>query len=305
MKKILICLVLTILLLGGCSDNSDQEVITIKMAAMRDIAYVPYVYAVEQGMYEEAGIDLQIDFFDSAKDRNAAWDTGDYDVETADLTAGALLTSLGDEITITGAPGGVYKFVSSPEIASTYNGDISSLDGMSVGISENTVIEFYVDYISEQYGIEFDKQPIPSIPDRYQALLSGEIDLAILPDPFPTMAIAEGSKLIWNSYEEEVPQLGALNWNQDFVDTDIMQTFLNVTDASANELNESGSSSYKEIAIANGLIEEQYFTELTTGLEFGESITPSNDTWNQVTSWAYEKGMIDNKVEGSKVLYQN
>ncbi len=304
MKKILVSLFALILVLTGCStETTPEEMTTIKVAAMKDIAYAPFLYAVEEGLYEEAGLDVQITFFDSAKDRNAAWDSGDFDMETADLTAGALLGSLGDDIQITGAPRGAYKLVASPEVSETFNGDIASLDGMSVGISENTVIEFYVDYLANEYDIEFDKKPIPSIPDRNAALLNNEIDLAILPDPFPTMAVEQGAELIWQSTEDGVTDLAGLNWQGD-VSSETIDTFTEVTNEAVDTVNEKGSESYREYAIEYGLVDEEYFDAITDGLEFTHMEAPSEDTWNEVETWAYDKGMIENKVDYDEIIYK-
>lgn len=304
MKKLLTISFAMLLVLAGCSSNTDSgELTTIKVATMKDVIYAPFLYAVEEGMYEDAGLDVEIKFFDSAKDRNAGWDSGEFDMETADLTAGALLGSLGDDIKITGAPRGAYKLVASPQVSSEFDGDFSSLDGMSVGYSENTVIEFYVDYLANREGIEFEKTAIPSIPDRYSALLSGEIDLAILPDPFPTMAVEEGADLIWQSSEEGVTDLSGLNWQAD-VDTDTIDTFIDVSNEAADIVNQEGPDSYKEYAISYDLVEEQYFDAITDGLEFDHIETPSEDTWNEVETWALNKGMIENLVDYDQIIYQ-
>lgn len=304
MKKLLTMMVMMVLVLAGCSSTGESEELTsIKVATMKDVTYAPFLYAVEEGMYEEAGLDVEITFFDSAKDRNAAWDSGEYDMETADLTAGALLGSLGDDIKITGAPRGAYKLVASPEVSSKFDGDFSTLDGMSVGYSENTVIEFYVDYLADREGIKFDKTAIPSIPDRYSALLTGEIDLAILPDPFPTMAVEEGADLIWQSSEEGVTDLSGLNWKGD-VSTDTIDTFVKVSNDAADIANEQGPDSYKEYAISYGLVEEQYFDAITDGLEFTQIEAPTKETWDEVETWALNKGMIENLVDYDQIVYQ-
>ncbi len=306
MKIVLFSFIALVLVLTGCSNNEEAqsgELTSVNVATMRDISYVPFIYAVEEGMYEEAGLDVDITFFDSAPDRNAAWDSGEFDMETADLTAGALLGSNGDDIQITGAPRGAYKLVASPEVSESFNGDIASLDGMSVGLSENTVIEFYVDYLANDYDIEFDKTPIPSIPDRYSALLSGEIDLAILPDPFPTMAVEEGADLIWQSTEDGVTDLAGLNW-QGNVSSETIDTFLEVSNEAVDKVNEAGADSYKEYAISYELVDEQYFDAITDGLEFTHSEAPSKDTWDEVETWALDKGMIENKVDYDEIVYQ-
>ncbi len=305
MKKLIGLITLLILVLAGCGKNANDENVVINMAAMRSLSQMPYVYALESGMYDDAGITLNIEFFDSAPNRNAAWDTGDYDVEVADLTAASLLTDQGEDLLITGSPETEYKLVASPDVSASFNGDITSLDGMSVGLSENTVIEFYVDIVSELYGIEFDKKPIPSIPDRYTSLVNNDLDLAILPDPYPAMATSDDAKLVWSSAEDNVPQISALNWQGDYSDFDTLNKFIEVTNEASKKMNEEGPESYRDYAIEYNMIEEDYFDVVANGVTFSEVSTPSEGTWEAVTDWTNLKGITSAPASYDEVMYQN
>ncbi len=305
MKKIISILAISILALTGCgSTTSESDVVTINMAAMNSISQLPYLYAEENGMFEEAGIDMNIQLFNSAKDRNAAWDTGDYTVEVGDLTSGAILSNLGEDITITGSPETTYKLVANPEISESFDGDFSSLDGMSVGLSENTVIEFYVDIVADMYDIEFDKVAMPDIPGRYSALISGDLDLAILPDPFPSMAAEDGGDIIWTSTDSsDIPQISALNWNENFDDMDTISKVIEITNEASQEMNELGPDSYRDIAIANNMIDEAYFDAVTADLVFTESVVPSVGTWEAVVDWTNAKGITEDVASHEEIMF--
>ncbi len=304
MKKIISILVVGILVLTGCGSTTDEETVTINMAAMNSLSQLPYLYAVENGMYEEAGIDMNIQLFSSAKDRNAAWDTGDYEVEVGDLTSGAILSNMGEDITITGSPETTYKMVANPTVAESFNGDMKSLDGMSIGLSENTVIEFYVDIVADMYDIEFDKVAMPDIPGRYSALIAGDLDLAILPDPFPNMAAEDGGEIIWTSSDSsDIPQISALNWNENFDDMATIAKVMEITNEASAEMNELGPDSYRDIAIANDMIEESYFDAVVEDLVFTESVVPSAETWDAVVTWTNEKGITENVASHSEIMF--
>lgn len=295
MKKLLSMVAVMVLVLAGCSSaDSSDEVVTINMGLMKAIEQVPYVYATETGMYEDAGLDVSLTFFNSAKDRNAGWETGDFQVKTADLADVAMAASQDQDVVATGSVEGDFKLVASPELSKTYNGDIASLDGMSVGFSENTVTEYYVDYVAAEAGIEFDKVPFPAIPDRFAALQSGDLDLAILPDPFPSMAIADGSQLVWNSIDSDAPCLSSLTWNGTFYNenTDVVNSFIEVTNDAADQLNNMEPSEYKDMVMKYDLIEEDYFDELTTGLVYPKIEVPTEEAWDLVNTWAQAKGIV-------------
>lgn len=295
MKKLLTMMVAMVLVLAGCSSSTATgETVEINMALMKAIEQVPYVYALETGMYEEAGLDVSLTFFNAAKDRNAGWETGEFQVETADLADVAMSASQGQDVVATGSIAGDFKLVASPELSKKYDGDIASLDGMKVGYSENTVTEYYVDYVAAQNNIEFEKVPFPAIPDRFAALQSGDLDLAILPDPFPSMAIADGSKLVWNSLGSDAPCLSSLTWNGTFYNenTDAVNSFIDVTNAAADELNSMDPSEYKDMVLEYDLIEADYYDELTADMEYTKLVAPTEEAWDLVNTWAQDKGIV-------------
>lgn len=295
MKKLLTIATAMLLVLAGCSSASTtDEVVTIKMGLMKDIAHIPYIYATETGMYADAGLDVQLQFFNSAKDRTAGWETGDYQVQTADLADIAMMASQNQEIVATGSVGSDFKLVASPELSKTYDGDIKSLDGATVGFSENTVTEYFIDYVAEENGISFEKTPIPAIPDRFSALESGDLDLAILPDPFPSMAIADGSQLVWDSLDANAPQLSALTWQSSFYDenADAVSTFIEVSNKAVDEVNSMEPSEYKDMVMKYELIDEAYYDEVTDGVVYSHLDTPTEENWDLVTAWGQDKGIV-------------
>ncbi len=295
MKKILATLTMLVLVLAGCSSATETtETTTINMGLMKDIAHVPYIYATETGMYEEAGLDVNLTFFNSAKDRTAGWETGSYQVQTADLADIAMMASQDQDIVATGSVGSNFKLVASPELSKTYDGDIASLDGMSVGFSENTVTEYYIDYVASEYDIEFDKVPFPAIPDRFAALQSGDLDLAILPDPFPSMAVADGAQMVWSSIDAEAPQLSSLTWNGTFYEEnqDAIETFIKVSNEAVDELNSMDPSEYEDMVMNYDLIEADYYADVTNGIEYSHLETPSSKNWDLVNTWGTDKGIV-------------
>ncbi len=305
MKRLLSLTLMMVLVLAGCSSNAETtETVTVNMGLMKDIAHVPYIYATETGMYEEAGLDVSLTFFNSAKDRTAGWETGSYQVQTADLADIAMMASQDQNIVATGSVGSNFKLVASPELSKTYNGDIASLDGMSVGFSENTVTEYYIDYVADEYGIEFDKVPFPAIPDRFAALQSGDLDLAILPDPFPSMAIADGAQLVWSSIDAEAPQLSSLTWNGDFYNEnkDAVDTFIEVSNEAAKELNGMDPSEYEDMVMNYDLIEADYYADVTDGIEYSQLETPSSENWDLVNAWGTDKGIVTSEKAYDDVI---
>lgn len=305
MKKLLGLVAAFTLVLAGCGSSSEStETVTINMGLMKDIAHIPYIYAEETGMYDEAGLDVNLTFFNSAKDRNAGWETGDFQVQTADLADVEIMAGQGQDIVATGSVASDFKLVASPELSSSYDGDIASLDGKSVGYSENTVTEYYIDYVADEYGISFDKVPFPAIPDRFAALQSGELDLAILPDPFPSQAMADGAVLVWDSIAEEAPQLSNLTWQGTFYNenTEAVEKFIEVSNEAVDAVNGMEPSEYKDMVMGYDLIDEAYYDEVTDGVVYSKLEKSSEETWDLVETWGVDKGIIAEPKEYSDIV---
>lgn len=305
MKRLLGLVAVMVVALAGCGSSSEStDTVTINMGLMKDIAHIPYIYAEETGMYDEAGLDVNLTFFNAAKDRNAGWETGDYQVQTADLADVEIMAGQGQDIVATGSVGSDFKLVASPELSSSYDGDIASLDGKSVGYSENTVTEYYIDYVADEYGISFDKVPFPAIPDRFAALQSGELDLAILPDPFPSQAMADGAKLVWDSIAEQAPQLSNLTWQGSFYNenTEAVEKFIEVSNEAVAAVNGMEPSEYKDMVMGYDLIDEAYYDEVTDGVVYSKLEKSSEETWNLVNEWGVDKGIIADPKEYSDIV---
>ena len=86
-------------------------------------------------------------------------------------------------------------------LLSSPGSDIRSVDDIGdeeVAISEGSVIEYFLDEILAIEGFEgeAEKTAIANMPVRYQSLIEGNVELALLPEPLATMAIEDGAHLI-------------------------------------------------------------------------------------------------------------
>lgn len=295
MKKLKVVLICALLIgtLAGCSvagsSKNTGETVNLRLGIISGNSQAPYVYATVKKMYEEQGINVEPKYFSSAKDRDTAFFAGELDVATADLTASTIYLSQGYDIKATGGTNSLYRLVTSPKLASE-NPSIKDLDGKNLAISEKTVIEFYTDTLAQTNGIKFSKKAIPKIPDRLAALASGQVDAAIMPEPFASAAIKAGGKELWNSDESGVMQIGSLIWKADILETnpDLAQKFVDITNKATNEMNEAGADSYKSMLIESGLVKEEEF-EISKNLKLKPMNTVSEQTWDAVNQWAIEK----------------
>lgn len=200
-KKAIFCLFLACLIWVGqaCSLKKEEG---LKLALLPVEDNFPFFVAEEEGLFKKAGLKVELIPVNSARDRDILIQGKSVDGIEADIIAASLLRKGGTHVKIIslamGATPEEGRFVlllrpGSP-IASP-----QGLKGATLGISENTIIEYVADRMLELSGVnpgEVQKVAVPQIPERLQLLLAGRLEAAVLPDPFATLAEQKGCRVL-------------------------------------------------------------------------------------------------------------
>jgi NitT/TauT family transport system substrate-binding protein len=169
---------------------------TITIGLLPDTDSVPFVIANKNGYFEKAGVQVKIEQFKSAKDRDSALQGGKLDGVITDVLAVAFAKEGGFDVKITSKTDGNYKL-----LASKTSGvdSIDKLKGKSVAISKNTLIEYATDKLVQSAKLtenDIKKEIVPQIPTRLEMLQNGKVDTATLPEPMATLAVKNGAVVI-------------------------------------------------------------------------------------------------------------
>ena len=201
MKKLIILFITVAFLLFGCAqseptneDKVENTLAPLTIGVMPDVGAAPFILAKENGYYDDLGLDVTIEVFRSAIDRDTALQTGNLDGVMADMLPVVFFNDNGFEMKITSGTYGNYRMVTSP-----MNSDLTveALTNESIGLSTSTVIEFATDYILNSYDITTtEKIAIPKIPLRLEMLKSGDLDIATLPEPLASAAVLNGGIIL-------------------------------------------------------------------------------------------------------------
>lgn len=274
----------------------------LSIGIMGDISTLPIIVADEYGYFEEEGLDVDIQIFKAAKDRDAALQAYELDGVISDEVAIAIYQNADIDMKITGYTEGAFILVSSPNSGIT---TIEELEGKTVGISENTAIDYTLDYMLEESGLPLDyveRVAVPAMPTRLEMLKVDELDAAIMPNPFAYNAISAGGTELM-VVDESNRFISITSFLQDVLDnrSSDIETFYKAVDKATEYINSSDISEFEDI-----IIDVIGYPESMRGSisipKYRTYCLPSEDEVNSVFDWCREHGLLSIDIEAKDVI---
>ncbi len=215
MSKIFKRLAMVVGLLGALSPvnlvaHAQEAEVDLFVGVMPATDSAPIFWADEYGLFEEAGLNVQVELFTNATNQQSSAQAQQIDVYMASLVEFLIaIENNPDAGAITTTTDGVFPVVVSPK----YDGG----KDVSIGLMEISVTNYVADLFLTDYDL--DKQFIAEVPLRIQMLLAGELDMAVLPEPMASNAEAKGlEKMLVTESEDFSPNV--MIFNQATIDND-------------------------------------------------------------------------------------
>ena len=205
MKKyaLLIMTMLLVGLLAGCGGQQEakKDLQPLTIGLMPDTDSLPFIIAQEKGYFKEEGLEVNIQQYKSAMDRDSALQSGNLDGAISDMLAVAFAKDGGFNVKVTSFTDGSYKLIASKQSGAK---SVADLKGQDVAVSRNTIIEYVTDQILAKENLPEDsinKVIIPQIPTRLEMLQNGKLAAATLPEPMASIAVHNGCQFVTGSDE--------------------------------------------------------------------------------------------------------
>lgn len=281
--------------------NLDKEV-TLRVGVMGSIDAVPLVIAQEKGYFKEEGINLDLQIFKAAKDRDAALQANQLDGVLADEVAISIYQNSGIDMKITGTTNGSWTLVAGKDSGIT---SLTDLAGKKVGISEKTMIDYLADYIAVENGIDpasVEKVAIPAMPARLEALRNNQIDAAILPAPFNDTAVADGGIEVTKIYNKDI-MISTTAFLNDVITSnkEAVKGFYKAYNKAIDFINSNDIKEYEDVIITTVGYSEDMRGNIMLP-EFKENYLPSEERVQSVLDWSKEKGIIEKDLKAKDVI---
>lgn len=178
------------------------ELQPLSLGIMPTLESLPFYIADKQGIYDSLGLDLTFLRFNSANDRDAAFQNGRMDGMITDYLSAAVMQAVHhSSLSFIMKNSGYFCFIVSKE--SRINRP-QQLKQRNIAVSRNTIVEYATDQLLRQSNVspgEVNSPEIGQIPLRLQMLQYGQIDASFLPDPFASIAMNSGHRSLVSTRE--------------------------------------------------------------------------------------------------------
>jgi len=205
--------------LPGAAPTGPRATVTVAVSGVSSDA--AFYIGIEKGYFAEQGIDVQLVPFKVPADVMTAVATGNVDVATGAPAAG-LFNAMASGIPLKvvasnsrleqGRDGGA--FVLRPDVARNVR-TVADLKGKKLGIAalNGSPGEILYDRMLAQAGLSADDVELTvtgGFPEMLTALDTGRIDGAVLAEPWVSIAVQQGTAVVYERFADIAP---SLEWN--------------------------------------------------------------------------------------------
>ena len=297
MKKILLLsmLILTLALVAGCGNSNDKtqkDLQPITIGLMPDTDSLPFIIAKEKGYFAEEGIEVNIQQYKSAMDRDSALQSGNLDGAVSDMLAVAFAKAGGFDVKVTSFTDGSYKLIASKDAGIN---NVKALAGKDVAVSRNTIIEYVTDQILAKEGMDsesINKVIIPQIPTRLEMLQNGKLAAATLPEPMASIAVSNGCTYVTGSDELGINP-GVIMFTAKTVDnkTAEIAAMYRAYNKAVDYLNNTSRDEYIDLVVEKGGFPPAAKEALKLP-EYHKAALPKESDVTDCIKWLNNKGLV-------------
>ncbi len=191
---------------AGSGSGSGAAGGMVKIGSMPTEDILPFWVAERDGLFAKHGVEAEIALFDSAQSLSAAITAGEVALAMTDPMRTVKLVESGADLTMewislgTDASQGRFGVLAKADARFSTLREMTTVgSSRGVGLAANTVPEYVFDKLCEQEGFDAAAIPVeevPSLPDRYSLVASGQLAAAALPGSMLALGEANGMKVI-------------------------------------------------------------------------------------------------------------
>ncbi len=295
-KYILSLVLLTSLLLactnkGKKASDSDKNS-QLNIGVMSSMDYFPIAVAKDNGFFEQEGLNVTINKFYSANERDAAFQSRNLDGTILDYTGAAIQRVGGVDLKLTSQCNGSFVLIAAEESEVEC---IRDLRGKRLAVSRNTVIDFCTDWVLQEANIalsDVNKVEINKIPLRLEMLRNGRIDATMLPDPFVTIALEGGNKKVIDIKDMGLRVTGIAFHDEAITEKEAaIKSFYRAYNLAIELINTQPTSSFYDLIIEEVGVPSELISKIELPT-FTKAQLPQERDLKKVEQWLKTKSLV-------------
>lgn len=286
---------------GETAAETPAEPVTVSLGLLPSIDAIPFIIAHEQGFDKAHNVNLDIQTFKSAKDRDVAFQAGKVDGLSADLVAISIYNEAGLDVKITSTTTGEFDLLTGNDAVK----EVKDLKGKTVILSKNTSTQYTVAMMLKQAGLTEDDitvTEVPQIPTRLELLKNNKADAAVLPEPYVTMGKSAGLRVLSSTHSAGVNPF-VLAFPQSAIDAkgQAIRDMYTAYDEAVAYMKSHDQSEYIDLIIK----EVGYPDTLKDEIKVPEYLPAYQVDVKEVEAafaWAREKGLLTKNISAEDVI---
>lgn len=303
MKKIFLTVVALLVLVTAAQAENTK----LRFGILPVLDTLPLQVAVKDGLFAQQGLDVELVRFASALERDTAMQAEQIDGYFGDLIATYMLIekqvpmyiAMTSWRTTPGSP--MFGIALSP---SARGKELQDLEGAKFGYSKSTIMEYLADTLVPELGKGsgyFSRVEIKKMPIRFQMLMSGQIETALLPEPLLSLCRMKGGGVIVTAENLDIPLTVLCLHRKYFHDNaDAYIRFVTAYKEAVRRL-ATQPDSYRKLMAETCRIPKPLVSQFPV-YRYPMPSLPTPQELDQVQDWMLEKGLLKTRIPHELVL---
>jgi len=275
MKRMLLVLTIIFILATGCTSKAPEEKGVLNIGLMPAVDTAPIFLAQENGYFEELNLEVNIQIFTNAQDRQSALQTGSIDGAMTDLVALATNVNGGFQMKATTLTDGMFILLA--------NEGAKDKTEIKVGMMEISVSNFLVDQWLSEYDVE--KVYINAIPGRLEAVVTNQLDMGLLPEPIASVGVLQGlEKIVYEPVDGFSPDVMAFTQKTIDEKSNALLAFHKAYNKAVKDL-QADENLAREVIIGNIPNMNEKLKDMMNLPTYHEARLPDDAYLNKIIEW--------------------
>lgn len=271
----------------------------IKIAILSTVDCFPLYKAWQLGRFKKAGLEIEFTLLKSAQERDTLLASKAVDGASGDLVGASLMRARGLDVKVLALTLGSDKDRKGVSLllAPGVKND-SMLQGNSIAISKNSVIEYLADRLLAKAQIPLDwleKVHIANFGLRLSLLTSGKVKVTVLPDPLAQVAVSKGASVLIEDKRSQYSH-AILLFQEPYIKDNVatVKNLLEILSQVTHEINADLEAVKKEIIDFCKMPEE--LAQNYQVSKFSERSLPAKSLVADVQDWLIQNKRVEQKI---------